>query len=87
MCDCGNARLCSDIQRLWKLAGQQYGACKQQTNLTVGNYTIWDDMPTAPDQVMPLLMHECQILLAARRLMQSASALCSWILLPFLFSG
>ena len=57
ICECGDAGLCSDIRRLWKLTGQRYGASKQQTNLTVGKYTIWDDMPTAPDQVMPLPMY------------------------------
>lgn len=43
---------CSDIKRLWKAAGQRYGAPKQQQAATVGpEFSIWRDLPAEPGQL------------------------------------
>ncbi|KAL3131950.1 hypothetical protein ABBQ38_007646 [Trebouxia sp. C0009 RCD-2024] len=40
-----------DIQTLWGIAGQRYDESKQQLQLTVGSYSIYDDLPSDLDQV------------------------------------
>ena len=46
-----NMCLARDIQRLWGIAGQRYNESKQQLQLTVGSYSIFDDLPSDLDQV------------------------------------
>ena len=40
-----------DIQTLWRIAGQRYQTTEQQLQVTVGSYSIYDDLPTDLDQV------------------------------------
>ena len=69
---------CSDTVRLWRLAGQQYiASARQVQNATGGNWTIYDDLPSGPEQVC--------INIIAKSSTCEIACLEQWLLYPLTF--
>lgn len=44
---------CSEIRRLWQVAGERYRAAPAEVALAIGpDYSVWSDLPEAPEQVL-----------------------------------